>query len=142
VSAFAPRECCDAHRPVAATAAARDSGNQAAAHAGHHTGHHGNHGAPAATAAGHAHHHTAAPAAETASAGTASDHSGPGGRTCIMRGACNGPITAVVTLFLTPADPLDTYTLAADQAGTMHVGPAADPTLDLSPTVVTPPPRA
>ena len=83
-----------------------------------------------------------ASAAETASAGIASDGSGPGGRTCIMRGACHGPITAVVTLFLTPADPLGAYTLAVDQTRALHVGPAADPTLDLSPSVVTPPPRA
>ena len=84
----------------------------------------------------------AAPAAETGSAGIAGDNSGPGERACIMRGACRGPITAVVTLFLTPADPLGTYVLAADQTQALHAGPAADPTLDLSPSVVTPPPRA
>ena len=85
---------------------------------------------------------SAAPAGETASKGTASGHSGPGERTCIMRGACNGPITAVVTLFLTPADPLGAYTLAADDTAAPHAGPSADSTLDLSPSVITPPPRA
>jgi len=84
----------------------------------------------------------AATAAETGSARMAGSSSGPGARPCIMRGACHGPITAVVTLFLTPADPLGTYVLAADQTRALHAGPAADPTLDRSPSVVTPPPRA
>jgi len=84
----------------------------------------------------------AAPAAETGATGIARSSSAPSERTCVMRGACHGPITAVVTLFLTPADPLGAYTLAADQTRALRAGPAADPTLDLSPSVVTPPPRA
>ena len=83
----------------------------------------------------------AVPAGDAASAHTLNS-SAPGGRECVMRGACRGPITAVVTLFLTPADPLHVYTLAADLTRGLHVGPGSDPTLDLSPSVFTPPPRA
>ena len=54
-----------------------------------------------------------------------------------MRGPCNGPITAVVALFISPADSLNAYTVSPGDARAIRPRPTVDPTLDLSPSLST-----
>jgi hypothetical protein len=62
--------------------------------------------------------------------------------TCVIRGACNGPLAALAALLLNPAIPAEVATFAPDlQAASNSVAPC----VTLTPTPIlpdTPPPRA